>query len=46
MTGGWRKLYNEEFNNLYSEPGIFRMKKSSRVRESVHAARMGKKGNA
>jgi hypothetical protein len=25
VTGGWRKLYNEELHNLYSSPSIVRM---------------------
>jgi hypothetical protein len=25
MTGGWRKLHNEELHNLYSLPSIIRM---------------------
>jgi hypothetical protein len=32
MTGGWRKLLNEELHNLYSSPSIIRMIKSSRMR--------------
>jgi hypothetical protein len=24
VTGGWRKLHNEEFHNLYSSPSIIR----------------------
>jgi hypothetical protein len=28
MTGGRRKLHNEELNNLYSSPSIIRMIKS------------------
>jgi hypothetical protein len=24
VTGGWRKLYNEELHNLYSLPNIMR----------------------
>jgi hypothetical protein len=24
VTGGWRKLYNEELHNLYSSPSIIR----------------------
>jgi hypothetical protein len=31
MTGGWRKLHDEEFYNLYSSPGIIRMIKSRRI---------------
>jgi hypothetical protein len=30
MTGGWRKLYNEELHNLYSSPRIIRIIKSRR----------------
>jgi hypothetical protein len=28
VTGGWRKLHNEELHNLYSLPSIIRMIKS------------------
>jgi hypothetical protein len=28
VTGGWRKLYNEELHNLYSSPSIIRIIKS------------------
>jgi hypothetical protein len=31
MTGGWRKLQNEELHALYSSPSIIRMTKSMRV---------------
>ena len=31
----WRKLYNEEFNDLNCSPNIFRMIKSRRIRWSV-----------
>jgi hypothetical protein len=44
LTGDWRKLNNEELNNLYSSPNIFRMMKSRRMRWSEHVARMGRKG--
>jgi hypothetical protein len=27
MTGGWRKLHNEELHNLYSSPSIIKMMK-------------------
>jgi hypothetical protein len=30
VTGGWRKLHNEERRNLYSPPSIIRMIKSRR----------------
>jgi hypothetical protein len=32
VTGGWRKLHNEELHNLYSSPSIIRMIKSRRKR--------------
>jgi hypothetical protein len=32
MTGGWRKLHNEELNNFYSSPNIIKMAKSRRMR--------------
>jgi hypothetical protein len=41
VTGEWRKLNNEELNNLYSSPSIVRVVKSSRMRWAGHVARMG-----
>jgi hypothetical protein len=32
VTGGWRKLHNEELHNLYSSPSIIRIVKSRRMR--------------
>jgi hypothetical protein len=32
VTGGWRKLRNEELHNLYSSPSTIRMIKSRRMR--------------
>jgi hypothetical protein len=46
VTGGWRKLHNEELHNLYSSPSIIRMIKPRRVRWVGHVARMGEKRNA
>jgi hypothetical protein len=45
LTGGWRKLHNEELYNLYSSPCIIRIIKSERMRWAGHVARMGEKGN-
>jgi hypothetical protein len=44
MTGGWRKLHNEELHNLYSSSSIIRMIKSRRKGWAGHATRMGRKG--
>jgi hypothetical protein len=41
VTGGWRKLHNEELHNLYFSPSIIRMMKSRRMRLAGHVARMG-----
>jgi hypothetical protein len=46
VTGGWRKLHNEELHNLYSSPSIIRMIESRRMRWVGHVARMGAKRNA
>jgi hypothetical protein len=43
VMGGWRKLHNEELNNLYSSQRIIRMMKSRRMRWAGHVARMGKR---
>jgi hypothetical protein len=41
VTGEWRKLHNEELNDLYSLLNIVRVVKSRRVRWAGHVARMG-----
>jgi hypothetical protein len=41
VTGEWRKLYNEELNDLYS-PTIVRVIKSRRMRLAGHVACMGR----
>jgi hypothetical protein len=45
VTGGWRKLHNEELRDLYSSPSIIRIMKSRRKRWAGHVARMGEKRN-
>ena len=42
VTGEWRKLHNEELNNLYSSPNIVRVITSTRMRSVGHVTRMGK----
>jgi hypothetical protein len=36
VTGGWRKLHNEELHNLYFSPIIIRMIKLRRMRWAGH----------
>jgi hypothetical protein len=40
VTGGWRKLHNEELHVLYSSPSIVRVIKARRMRWMGHVARM------
>jgi len=40
VTGEWRKLQNEELDDLYSSPNIVRVIKSKRKRWAEHIARM------
>jgi hypothetical protein len=41
LTGGWRKLHNEELHNMYFSPTIIRIIMSRRNRWAGHVARMG-----
>ena len=41
VTGEWRRLHNEELNDLYCSPNIVRGTKSRRMKWAGHVARMG-----
>jgi hypothetical protein len=43
VTGEWRRLHNEELDDLYSSPNIVRVMKSRTMRLAGHVARMGGK---
>jgi len=40
VTGEWRKLHNEELNDLYCSPSIVRVIKWRRMRWTGHVVRM------
>jgi hypothetical protein len=44
VTGGWRKLHNEELHNLYSSPNIIRMIKEGEM--DMACSTNGEKRNA
>ena len=41
VTGDWRRLHNEELNDLYSSPNILRVIKPRTMGWAGHVARMG-----
>jgi hypothetical protein len=43
VTGGWRKLHNEELHNLYSSLSIIRMIKSKMMTWVGHGGRTRRK---
>ena len=40
VTREWKKLHNEELNDLYCSPNMVRVIKSRRIRWERHVARM------
>jgi hypothetical protein len=46
VTGGWRRLHNEEFQNVYASPNIIGKIKCKRMRWAGHVARVGEMRNA
>jgi len=41
VTGEWRRLHNEELNDLYSSPNILRVIKLRRMRWAGYVVRVG-----
>jgi hypothetical protein len=41
VTGGWRKLHNEELHDLYCLPSIIRIVQSMKMRWEGHVVQMG-----
>jgi hypothetical protein len=43
ITGEWRKLHNEELNDVYSSPDIVRVIELRRMRRAGHVVHMGQR---
>jgi hypothetical protein len=43
VTGEWKRLYNEQLNNLYSSPNIIRVAKSRRMIWAGRVACLGRR---
>jgi hypothetical protein len=43
VTGEWRKLHNEELNDMYCSQNIIQVIRSRRMRWAGHVARMGER---
>jgi hypothetical protein len=46
VAGGWRRLHNDKFHNVYTSPNIIRVIDSRTVRWAGHVASMGAMRNA
>ena len=44
FQGWWRRLHNDELNDLYSSHNILRVIKSRRMSWAGHVERMGEEG--
>jgi len=42
VRGEWRKIHNEEPNDIYSSPSVVRVIQSRRMRWAEHVARIGR----
>jgi hypothetical protein len=46
LARGWRRLHNEELQNLYASRYVIKVIKSRRMRSARHVARIREMGNA
>jgi len=44
VTGGWRRLHNEEFHNLYTSLNVIKVIKWENLKERDHAEDLGING--